>query len=108
MPSKASRAARTRAWGGSSRSRARAVSDLPEPLSPTMPSFSAPSVSDTPRTALLPTMRRRKLDGEIIDLDQHAQPRCFGSSTSRKPSPSRLKASEATKIAIPGMVGTHH
>ena len=36
---------------GSSLSSARPMVDLPEPDSPTMPTFSRPTVNDTPRTA---------------------------------------------------------
>src|SRR6185436_20305322 len=45
-------------------------------------------------------------DAQIGDVDQHH--RCLGSSTSRKPSPSRLKASDTVRMAMPGAVGTHH
>src|SRR6478735_5430702 len=34
--------------------------------------------------------------------------RCLGSSTSRSPSPTRLKASTMTKIAAPGNTAIHH
>ncbi len=34
--------------------------------------------------------------------------RCLGSRTSRRPSPSRLNASTATKIAAPGNTAIHH
>src|ERR1019366_10460593 len=55
---------------------------------------------------LADAVRGGKADRQALDLDQHQ--RCFGSSTSRSPSPSRLKPSEATKIATPGIIGTHH
>jgi hypothetical protein len=51
IPSKDSRFASSRALGGSRRRMDRPVSDLPDPLSPTMPSRSRPSAKDTPRTA---------------------------------------------------------
>jgi hypothetical protein len=61
MPSNSRRSAVTLALPGSSRRMERAVSDLPEPLSPTMPSFSWPTVSETPRTASLIPLGVRKL-----------------------------------------------
>ena len=47
-------------------------------------------------------------DPEILDTQEisHWLPR-FGSSTSRRPSPSRLKPRDTMKIAKPGMVATH-
>ena len=51
MPSKIRRSALTTPGAGTSRSIARPTVDLPEPDSPTMPSFSRPSVNETPRTA---------------------------------------------------------
>jgi hypothetical protein len=72
MPSKDSVSASMRACDGSSFISARAVRLLPEPLSPTMPSFSVPSVD---RYAL---DRRREAgaaleaDMEVLDIDKHA------------------------------------
>src|SRR5579885_329388 len=51
ISSKRSRFARSTALGGVRRRIARAVSDLPDPDSPTMPSVSAPMAKLTPRTA---------------------------------------------------------
>ena len=50
VPPKRMRSAVIRAVG-SSFSSARPIVDLPEPLSPTMPSFSRPTVNETSRTA---------------------------------------------------------
>ncbi len=108
MLSKASRSASRRAVRGKRRRIARAVSDLPEPLSPTMPSFSWPSVSDTPRTASLTPVGVGEGDAQARHLHQGRAHRCLGSRMSRSPSPSRLNAKAATKIAMPGIVGTHH
>src|SRR5690606_20232634 len=46
---------------------------------------------------------------QIFDLEEGSLRHfsAFGSRTSRRPSPSKLKPSETTKIAIPGMVATH-
>ncbi len=51
MPSNCSLSAVITAFHGSSRRIDRAVSDLPDPDLPTMPSFSCPRVSETLRTA---------------------------------------------------------
>ena len=37
------------------------------------------------------------------DVGHHPRPFCVGSSTSRSPSPTRLKASASSTIAAPGM-----
>ena len=61
----------------------------------------------------------RKLDGKVADIKQrHDSPSSsigsisyrfsLGSSASRSPSPSRLKASTVIRIARPGNVTTHH
>ena len=42
-----------------------------------------------------------------VALQGRAQVAALGSSTSRRPSPRRLKPSETTKMAMPGMVATH-
>src|SRR6185437_731843 len=46
--------------------------------------------------------------GEIAHLEKRCAHRCFGSSTSRRPSPSRLKARLTTAMAMPGIAATHH
>ena len=50
---------------------ARPIVDLPEPLSPTMPSFSRPTVSETPRTASTRPDAGREGDAQVLDR-QHA------------------------------------
>ena len=86
---------------------ARPVIDLPEPLSPTMPRRSRPRPKPTPRTTSTMPVADREGDAQVRDLEQRRHRRAFGSRTSRRPSPSRLKPSETTKMAMPGMVATH-
>src|SRR5664279_4940362 len=45
---------------------------------------------------------------EVLDDEQRCAHADFGSKTSRRPSPRRLKPRLTTKIARPGMVATHH
>ena len=80
--------------------------DLPEPNSPTMPSFSRPSVKLTPRTAF--TLPPPKPTSRLVGLNQgrsHWPPRA--SSTSRRASPNRLKARLTRAMAMPGAAMTH-
>src|ERR1700694_1906778 len=51
-----------------------------------------------------------KLDRQVLNLEQsHGhQLLSFGSSASRRPSPTRLKARTAIRIMRPGKVTTHH
>ena len=51
VPAKLRRSALTSPGDGTRRRMARPTVDLPEPDSPTMPSFSRPRVKETPRTA---------------------------------------------------------
>ena len=98
---------------------ARPVIDLPEPDSPTMPSFSRPSVKLMPRTAET-TPRGREVDAQVACIDHRGvcDALCVaavmrgqweslrGSSTSRSASPNRLKARLTTAIARPGAATT--
>src|SRR5262249_49167254 len=52
--------------------------------------------------------RPREGDVQVRELEQRLAHGCLGSSTSRSPSPSRLKPRLTTKMAMPGMVETHH
>ena len=57
--------------------------------------------------------RRMEADAEVLDLDQRAfgcrvHAHQWASSTSRSPSPSRLKPSATRQIAMPGKAATHH
>src|SRR5207244_3793419 len=47
-------------------------------------------------------------DIEVVDNEQGIAHDDFGSKTSRKPSPRRLKPRLTMKMARPGMVATHH
>ena len=96
---------------------ARPVCVLPEPDSPTMPRRSRPSVNETPRTASVLPPSRFGNETRSSSTDQHRRRRrgarrihfaAFGSSASRKPSPSRLNARLTMKIAAPGAAATHH
>ena len=117
MPLNSSRCAETRPSGAVRPRMARPVCVLPEPDSPTMPRRSRPSVNETPRTAsVVPPSRFGKRHAKVVD-DQHRRRRCgcrrihfaaFGSSASRRPSPSRLNARLTMKIAAPGAAATHH
>ena len=60
IPSNSMRSAVTTAECGSSPMIARPTVDLPDPLSPTMPSFSRPTARDTPRTAATGPVRVAK------------------------------------------------
>ena len=51
-----------------------------------------------------PKQDQRRLDQAAQQIGGHqSRPRCIGSSTSRKASPTRLKASASSRIAAPGM-----
>src|SRR5204863_2579489 len=50
----------------------------------------------------------RKRDVQVFDSEKGGAHDDFGSNTSRNPSPSRLKPRLTMKIAMPGMVATHH
>ncbi len=95
-----------------------AVTDLPHPLSPTIPSVSPrPSASDTPSTALTTPSRVWKCvrssltasTGTACSLGRdacygahHIRRASCGSSMSRNPSPTRLIASTVTARNRPG------
>ena len=50
-----------------------------------------------------------KADAQIFDVEKRLRHlAAFGSRTSRRPSPSRLKPRLTTKMARPGMAATHH
>src|SRR5690606_17384527 len=52
---------------------------------------------------------RLEVRAQVLDFQQrHGQLRSRGSRASRRPSPSRLKASTVTTIVSPGNVATHH
>ena len=82
--------------------------DLTVPLTPFTESLAADNETHTPQCRhetgppLIGDMQI--LNGEKRALD-HA---LFGSNTSRRPSPSRLKPKLTVKMARPGMVATHH
>ena len=113
-PSKARRSARTRPGASIRPSTASAVTLLPEPDSPTMPTTSPASTEKlTSSTACSAapgapnsTVRRSTSSnaGDVAVLIVFS----FGSSASRRPSPVRLKASTVIRIARPGSVTTHH
>src|SRR5215472_4747291 len=52
--------------------------------------------------------RRSEGHAEIRNLEERRGHRCFGSSTSRSPSPSRLNPRLTMQIARPGNAATHH
>ena len=94
----------TVAVAGSSPRIESAVTLLPQPDSPTMPSTSrGASVSDIRSTACTVPVVRVEADREVLDLEQRLRQRSvFGSRTSRSPSPSRLNASAATRSRARG------
>src|SRR6185295_2085188 len=50
-----------------------------------------------------------ELDDQVLDLEEsHQDLRSFGSSASRRPSPTRLMARTVMRMARPGNVTTHH
>src|SRR5260221_469918 len=53
-------------------------------------------------------LRVAEAQDEVAHLEQGRGHRCFGSSTSRRPSPSRLKPKLTTAMAMPGIAATHH
>ena len=84
---------------------ASAVTDLPQPDSPTRQWVSPRStVTEAPRTA---ETRPPKLDLELIDLEQRAHGSVLAPNRSRRPSPSRLMPSTSTNSATPGITITH-
>ena len=93
---------------------ASAVTLLPEPDSPTMPTTSpgvdiersTPSTAMQRRAAVEPNSTRQVLRCRAVAM-RH-QRFSFGSSASRSPSPIRLNASTVIRIARPGNVTTHH
>ena len=90
--------------GGGVRPRmARPVCDLPEPDSPTMPSRSRPSVKRDAAHRLDDAGAGGKANAQIFDVEERLRHlAAFGSSTSRRPSPSRLKPRLTMKMATPG------
>ena len=96
---------------GSSFKSARPIVDLPDPLSPTIPSRSRPRVKETFRTACIAAGPAPVGDAEVAHIHQRfhqCRPfRCLGSSASRRPSPIRLKARLTQRIAAPGKATSH-
>jgi len=88
---------------GSSRIRARFVTLLPQPDSPTRPSVSPWLESTTPVDGEDRAFVGPEPDDEVPDLEKcHRQRRSRGSSDSRNPSPTRLKPIALMTIARPG------
>ena len=88
---------------------ARAVVDLPQPLSPTRPRVSLSRTWNEMRSTALV---RPKVDAEILDFQQLRrrrahQSRTFGSNASRSPSPMKLKQATASVMARPGKTANH-
>ena len=101
-PSNNTRPPVMRAARSSSRIAASAVTDLPEPLSPTRPSVSPRSTSKAhARQRLHAAVPRGEADRQILDAQQ-AHTRIRGSRMSRSPSPSRLKHRTASNQRKPG------
>ena len=80
------------------------VTDFPHPDSPTIASVRPrSSASETPAHRLHDAAVGGELDAQVADLEQaHSTDLIRGSSASRSPSPSRLKASTVTLIAAAG------
>ena len=104
-----------RARGGSSRMSESAVSDLPLPDSPTMPSRWPRARNEMPRTGLIGGgPRERDLDDEVAHIEDGVRRRSCerraseraGSRTFWRLSPSVFSASTATRITTPGRSGT--
>ncbi len=100
-PRSGSRRRSCRAAPGSAAGSTLAVTDLPQPLSPTIASVS-PGV-DMERDAVdraVDAVRRAKMRLQVFDLEQrhrvYSPLAMRGSSASRRPSPSRLTASTVT------------
>ena len=106
-PLEADRAARLCAPSGSRPISASAVIVLPEPDSPTTPRLSPRSSENETSRTTRRALRRRQVDGEVCDFEQHSAPRPqFGSSASRRPSPSRLRPSTESATARPGKIAS--
>src|SRR5258708_5762738 len=111
LPSYITRPLTTRPGGGISRIRLSAVTDLPLPDSPTMPSVSpALSSKDTPSTAfttpsgvknwVFRSCTSRRGPGNA----SYYSPLSLGSNASRTALPKRLAAKTARKIITPGQI----
>ena len=88
-----------------------ALADDAEPLAPEL---EADAAHDLHGSSARREGHAQVLDGEerprrsgVAGAGARAQRCAFGSSTSRNPSPRKLKPSETTKIAMPGIVATH-
>ena len=83
---------------------ASAVTDLPQPDSPTRQWVSPFSTrSEAPRTA---AVRPPKLTSQVFDLEQRAHRSRSVPSRLRRPSPTRLMPSTSTASATPGIMIT--
>ena len=86
------------------------MTDLPEPDSPTTHRISLRSMaSETrPPRAADPTTRQR--DAQVLDAENRLAHRSDsrGLRASLSPSPTRLMESTVSRMAIPGMVTSHH
>ena len=100
-----------RPGGGSSRISASAVSDFPDPDSPTRPTFSRrPTLNATSITGLTARRGERELDREAANLQHRAVGRRVahrraGSSARWMLSPSTFSESTAITITRPGKIG---
>ncbi len=85
------------------------VTDLPDPLSPTMPSVCpASSAKPMPCSACTVPCRVEKLTRRSSTRSSAVIVRIRGSRMSRSPSPSRLKHSTVSISARPGNATSHH
>ena len=83
---------------------ASAVTDLPQPDSPTRQWVSPFSTrNEAPRTAARPAAERHL---QVLDLEQRAHRNRSAPSRLRRPSPTRLMPSTSTNSATPGIMIT--
>ena len=88
---------------------ARPVCDLPEPDSPDDAEALAAELERHAAHRLHDAGAQVEADAQVFDVEKRLRHlAAFGSSTSRRPSPSRLKPRLTTKMARPGMAATHH
>ena len=99
----------TRPGTGQEPEQREAVTLLPQPDSPTIPSVSPGAMSnEIPLTASIVPRRVQNSTRRSRDREQRrqARPRSFGSSSSRRPSPIRLKPSTEITIARTGVIAS--
>ena len=99
-PRSSSRSAVTRACGGRSRITARPTVDLPEPLSPTMPSFSRPDAERDAAHGVDEAGAGREGDAQVLD-DQHVAVGRAAGRMRREQASACLRAERAQERGVP-------